>query len=660
MQTPVEPTQPRRKRRSRRISFSRLSVFLFLLLILVAIGALGWAALRAQFNNPLLALTQAPEVSLSEPPIPSASPAAAVEAEALPARAPLPAGEIGLLLLAIREGLDTHLFAYRPVEYGGATLPLTRLTNGDWNDITPALSPDGTRLAFASNRSGGWQIYIWNLENGQIAPLTQQPGYKASPSWSPDGLWLAYEGYAENNLDIFIQAADGSGDPLAVTNHLGGDFAPAWSPRGRLIAFISTRSGREQIWLADLDKSGEERFTPIENLNESRAAHPLWSADGRYLSWGAILEDGFHKIFSWDSETPQRPPLALVSGDQPAWSRTGSIIYATLETPHQTYLTGYDIARPDLVWLPPVTLPGSIESLTWVDLSVESLLPNQQWVTPTPLWNPAIEPNPEIPGERWNIVDLGDVSAPYPKLHDRVDEAFNGLRAQVAVQTGWDALASLENAYVPLTIPLQPGYQQDWLYTGRAFALSPLPIHAGWMTVVREDFGQETYWRVYLRARYQDGTLGEPLHALPWDFDARYRAEPRPYEQGGARMSNIPAGYWIDITELASNYGWQRLPSFSNWRAAYSATRFNEFVRTDGLDWQSAMLELYPREILITPTEIPTNTPTPTPTFTFTPSLTPTRTLTPSITLSPTRTLSPTITPSPTLTPTGATSTPTP
>ncbi len=66
----------------------------------------------------------------------------------------------------------------------------------------------------------------------------------------------------------------------------------------------------------------------------------------------------------------------------------------------------------------------------------------------------------------------------------------------------------------------------DWLYTGRAFALNTLPVNAGWMVVVPEDYGNETYWRVYLRARYQDGSQGMPLADLPWNFTPRFDGNP--------------------------------------------------------------------------------------------------------------------------------------
>jgi hypothetical protein len=116
-------------------------------------------------------------------------------------------------------------------------------------------------------------------------------------------------------------------------------------------------------------------------------------------------------------------------------------------------------------------------------------------------------------------------------------------------------------------------------------------------------------------------------------------------------MSNPPQGYWFDFTDFARSYGWQRLPSYSSWRSFYQAIRFNEFAYTDGLDWRSAILEVYPPEMLITPT--PFLSPTPTVTPSLTPTITPTITLTPKWTDTPwpTRTATFTKTPTPSITP---------
>ena len=647
----AEQQSKRPSRKSRRISLSPLTLILLLTINLIILMVLAWPILQTRFGlSDLLSPGEQALVDMT----PSASAVDVMQDTPVPTRTPVPPEQAGLLILAMQEGLDTHLFAYNPLDRVGETVPLTRLSDGPWQDITPALSPDGHRLAFASTRDGDWQIYIWDLERGVTSHLTDTPGYKASPSWSPDGMWLAYERYFDNNLEIFIQQAELGADAIRLTGSLAADFSPAWSPGGRQIAFISTRSGREQVWIADLDKSGDDRIVALENIGEARAAHPAWSPDGRYLAWGAVMDDGWHKIYIWDSATPESSPQPIGVGDHPAWSRDGQILYTTLETPYQIYLTAYIIEQPDLIWLPPMAMPGVVEDLAWVNYSVNDLLPEIISPSPTPLWNPNMNLDPEVPGGRWGLVDLQGVEAPFPQLHDRVDEAFEALRTKLAEQAGWDALATLENAYVPLTAPLSPGLQGDWLYTGRAFAVNTLPINAGWMVAVREDYGQETYWRIYLRERFQDGTKGRPLHVLPWDFNARYRAETDPYEQGGALAEGVQPGYWIDMTQLATGYGWQRLPSLDTWQSVLSAARFNEFVRTDDLEWLTAMMELYPVDALLSPTPIPTATQTPTVTDTPTVTNTPTITDTPTVTLTgqPTATITrtPTITSTPTAT----------
>jgi TolB protein len=242
-------------------------------------------------------------------------------------------------------------------------------------------------------------------------------------------------------------------------------------------------------------------------------------------------------------------------------------------------------------------------------------------------------------------VDLQDVQAPHPQLHDLADEAFTAFRQRVVKEADWDALASLENAYVPLTTALDPGFENDWLYTGRAIAINSLMVNAGWMAAVREDVGTETYWRIYIRATKQDGSLGEPLHNPPWDLNARYSLITEYYEAGGV-YAPVPSGYWVDVTSLAQAYQWKRLPALANWRTYYRGTRFSEFALTGDLTWYQAMLELYPPEILLTPTRMlpptltPTNTPYPTETpgptrASSTKSATPSATTTPSATPTP-------------------------
>jgi TolB protein len=307
-------------------------------------------------------------------------------------------------------------------------------------------------------------------------------------------------------------------------------------------------------------------------------------------------------------------------------------------------------------------IPGAIDGLAWSGETLPAVLPGEYRqpasITPTPLWIPFISPVPGMPGGRQQVVALKDVEAPYPMLDDMVNESFQALRTQVALSAGWDMLATLENAYIPLTSSLDPGMEGDWLYTGRAFAFTPLPVNAGWIVVTREDFGQDTYWRAYVKALSQDGSAGMPLHTRPWDFSARYAGDPHAYEQGGALAASIPPGYWLDFTQIAAAYGWQRLPALLTWRSAYQEARFNEFVLTDGMSWDKAMLEIYPPEVLITPTPFvpPTRTPTPTPRWYQSPTPTATATFRPTWTpytpeaAAPTETSTPVPSPTPTST----------
>lgn len=519
----------------------------------------------------------------------------------------------GTIFIAIKEGGYHKIFAYHP-----QNLPFTRLMSGPWDDTDPSYNSDGSKIAFSSNRDGHWNIYTLNLTNGQVAQVTNTLEYVGSPSWSPDGKWMTYEAYTggnSENLEIFIQQVSenesNSQDPIRLTNNSYTDHSPVWSPNGRLIAFVSNRSGEDEIWTADLDKV-DQRFQNISQSPTSADQHPSWSSEGTSLAWSS-LKNGYQHIYikTLSSSGESTDVQYIGSGNRPIWNSNATVIYSTLETPNQMYISGYSVRETGLA-LSPISLIGTVSGLSWGSINLERPLPEfiQQaaHITPTPRWHTLITPAAPSSGGRKNVVELNNLEAPYPFLNDGVDESFNTLRSAISSKIGWDFLSSLENAYVPLTAPLSPGMQSDWLYTGRAFAFNRAAVKAGWVILTREDFGSSTYWRIFLRTRLQDGSQGTALHHLPWNFDARYTGNPIYYEEGGALEKKVPSGYWVDFTQLAADFGWERLPALTTWRSSYSASRFNEFIRSDGLDWHSAMLEIYPPEAITTP--IPNQSPT--------------------------------------------------
>jgi TolB protein len=551
-----------------------------------------------------------------------------------------------VVLLSMEENGYAHFFLY---SLEGQ--PLMRLTDGNWSDVAPALSPDGKQVAFASNRSGYWDIYILTLATGDVHQITDSPEYDSAPTWSPDNQWLAFETYNGNDLEIAaIQLTAPEDPPLILTDDPAADTSPAWSPEGRRIAFISNRSGDPEVWLADLDRADAGRFTNLSNSPRAAERHPSWA--GSRLLWITQAQGvDVSGAYVWDAEQPKRPVRWVADSDWAAWNPTQDRLALILNGPNKEYLSLISIDGTLL--LPPKPLPGTLRGLLWLTLDLPD--PPEAYrtasaMTPPVLWSPRVTPLAEGSVQRWMVVNLPDVQAPYPQLHDQVDEAFAALRQRVVQEAGWDALASLQNAFVPLTSPLDPGLGNDWLYTSRAFALNSLLTNAGWMVAVREEVGQQTFWRIYLRAQDQNGSQGQPLSDAPWDLSARYNLDPQAYDQGGT-YAPVPTGYWVDFTALARAYGWERMPALPTWRAYYGGTRFTEFVLTDNLDWYSAMLQIYPPEALVTPTPRlpPTLTPTrtPAPTLTRGPSPTPTITFTPSRTPSPT----PTSTPVPSATP---------
>ena len=549
-------------------------------------------------------------------------------------------GKQGTIIFSMRDGIYYHLFAYHPL-----FLPVTRLTNNAWDDINPSISPDGNHIAFSSRRNGYWDIYILDITTNQTTRLTDTPAYDGAPAWSPDGQWIVYESYVEDNLEILIRSVGSpSQDPINLSNAAGLDCSPAWSPQGRDIAFVSDRSGKPEIWLARLDQS-DNRYVQISQSKDGSSYEPHWSPDGTRIAW--VVDDDIQKqIVSLDLQNNDQELKQLGIGENFVWSPLGDMVLVSLPTANHTELGSYLVDNGEMFY-PPVKIAGSLKGLDWklgqFPLWLENIIKQGNAQSPAAhLWQASNSINPPPPGGRTGVVPVANLTAPYPYLHDSVDEAYNALRAETHKEIGWNFLDSLASAFTPLTEPPSPNMGINWLYTGRAFAVNPTPYYASWMLIVRDNIGGQIYWHIYLKARFQDGSQGEPVKRTPWDFKSRYTGDPQSFEQGGTE-DGIPPGYWIDFTDLALTYSWQRLAALPTWRTYFEAARFNQFYMDNGLSYEQAMQNIYPPEALATRTYVPTQTVTLTPTRKdFTPS---TPTPTPTITLTPT--LNPTWTPVP-------------
>lgn len=155
------------------------------------------------------------------------------------------------------------------------------LTNDPADDFSPAISADGSQIAFVSNRDageeGGQFIYVMNADGSDVRKLTFNH-WSDSPDWSHDGSQITYAG----DDDIFIINADGSGEPINLTNDEVKDTLPAWSPDGTKIAWSSGGDGQWNLFIMDADGSNKKQLT-----NNGQVYGANWTIDGRLLTnWG--------------------------------------------------------------------------------------------------------------------------------------------------------------------------------------------------------------------------------------------------------------------------------------------------------------------------------------------------------------------------------------
>jgi Tol biopolymer transport system component len=207
---------------------------------------------------------------------------------------------------------------------------------------SPTWSPDGRRIAFTVHRwpDGPTEVYVMNADGSGQRNLTRESGLDVSPElWSPD--WrkvvllrnpcAAVQGACEGATQIYVMNADGSGlrrlarggsvRTIWSGQRVGGDDGLAWSSDGRRIAFMSDRDRDFDIYVVNLDGSGQRNLTRKPGFDKD----PVWSPDGRKIAFVSSIDERHpyrrQEIYVVNADGSGQRLLAR--GHAPAWSPDG-------------------------------------------------------------------------------------------------------------------------------------------------------------------------------------------------------------------------------------------------------------------------------------------------------------------------------------------------
>lgn len=191
--------------------------------------------------------------------------------------------------------------------------------------ISPAWSPDGTRIAYVSFEKKKPIIFVQSLTTGQRLTLASFKGNNSAPSWSPDGTKLAIVLSHSANSQLYTINADGTG-LKQVTKSSAIDTEPTWAPDGKWIYFTSDRGGNPQIYKVSVLGGAAQRVTFQGDHNLS----PHFSPDGKFLA--VVRRDGGkYSIATQDIASGQTQVLSQGGQDEsPSFAPNGRVIlYAT-------------------------------------------------------------------------------------------------------------------------------------------------------------------------------------------------------------------------------------------------------------------------------------------------------------------------------------------
>ncbi len=231
---------------------------------------------------------------------------------------------------------------------------ITRITDDPAGDVMPNLNAQGDRLAFASNRTGNWDIWVMpTTGNGRAIQITNDPAHELHPSFSPDGSKVVYCRLGPTSGRWELWVADSFGDTGA--QFIGYGLFPEWCPvpgtgndgADRILFQRSRERGSRtfSVWTIDYDRNRRQagRETQIASDPETALINPSWSPDGSRIVYSAVPNPDQWTGSGRNSLPPSasiymtgvdgRGTVELTRGNaidmMPAWSVTGRVFFVS-------------------------------------------------------------------------------------------------------------------------------------------------------------------------------------------------------------------------------------------------------------------------------------------------------------------------------------------
>ena len=200
---------------------------------------------------------------------------------------------------------------------------LSRLTFGPEQDISPAWSPDGQKLAWVRLTNGLGQIWVMNADGTGKIKLSKSEASDRSPVWSPDGTRILFERRSafllKSSWEICVMSATGHG-AINLSNHPGLDAQARWSPSGTQVVFASERDGNREVYRVNADGSGLVNLTN----NDNDDGDPDWSPDGHRIAFTRLGSGYSTSVLVMNADGSRQTKFAgLDEPFGPRWSPTG-------------------------------------------------------------------------------------------------------------------------------------------------------------------------------------------------------------------------------------------------------------------------------------------------------------------------------------------------